>query len=49
LLRNLGSISRVATASVSELTPFVGPKTAQEIVDHFQRQRALAEGSGAEA
>ncbi len=48
LLRNLGSISRVATASVSELTPFVGPKTAQEIADHFQRQRALAEG-GAEA
>ncbi|MEP6705957.1 MAG: excinuclease ABC subunit UvrC [Pyrinomonadaceae bacterium] len=53
LLRNLGSISRVATASVSELTPFVGPKTAQEIADHFARQRALAEGgadaSGAEA
>src|SRR5205807_8549604 len=44
LLRNLGSIQRVATASVSELTPFVGPRTAQEIVDHFQRQRALAEG-----
>ncbi|MEO8433266.1 MAG: excinuclease ABC subunit UvrC [Pyrinomonadaceae bacterium] len=43
LLRNLGSIQRVANASVSELTPFVGPKTAQEIVDHFERQRALAE------
>jgi len=50
LLRNLGSISRVATASVSELTPFVGPKTAQEIADHFERQRALAEGgAGARA
>jgi len=49
LLRNLGSIHRVATASVSELTPFVGRKTAQEIADHFERQRALAEGAGAEA
>ncbi|HEX8847240.1 MAG TPA: excinuclease ABC subunit UvrC [Pyrinomonadaceae bacterium] len=44
LLRNLGSIQRVATASVAELSPFVGRKTAEEIVDHFQRQRALAEG-----
>jgi excinuclease ABC subunit C len=43
LLRNLGSIQRVASATVSELTPFVGPKTAKEIVDHFERQRALAE------
>ncbi|MDQ3819287.1 MAG: excinuclease ABC subunit UvrC, partial [Acidobacteriota bacterium] len=32
LLRNLGSIQRVATASVAELTPFVGRKTAEEIV-----------------
>ena len=44
LLRNLGSIQRVATASVAELAPFVGRKTAEEIVDHFTRQRALAEG-----
>ncbi len=44
LLRNLGSIQRIALASVSELAPFVGQKTAQEIVDHFARQRALAEG-----
>ncbi|HEX7996966.1 MAG TPA: excinuclease ABC subunit UvrC [Pyrinomonadaceae bacterium] len=44
LLRNLGSIQRVASASVAELAPFVGRKTAGEIVDHFQRQRALAEG-----
>lgn len=44
LLRNLGSIQRIAMASVSELAPFVGPKTAQEIVDHFVRQRALSEG-----
>jgi excinuclease ABC subunit C len=46
LLRNLGSIQRIAQASVSELAPFVGPKTAREIVEHFTRQRALAEGAG---
>jgi excinuclease ABC subunit C len=44
LLRNLGSIQRIAKASVAELAPFVGPKTAREIVAHFSRQRALAEG-----
>ena len=44
LLRHFGSIQRVAAAALSELTPFVGKKTAQEIVDHFERQRALAEG-----
>lgn len=48
LLRNLGSIQRVATASVAELSPFVGRKTAEEIVEHFARQRSLAEG-GAES
>jgi excinuclease ABC subunit C len=45
LLRNLGSIQRVAAASVAELTPFVGPKTAREIADHFERQRALVESA----
>jgi excinuclease ABC subunit C len=49
LLRHFGSIRRVAAAAVSELTPFVGKKTAQEIVDHFERQRALAEGGAAVA
>jgi excinuclease ABC subunit C len=51
LLRNLGSIQRVATASVAELVPFVGRKTAEDIFDHFKRQRALAENkeSGNEA
>jgi excinuclease ABC subunit C len=44
LLRHFGSIHRIAAAAVSELTPFVGKKTAQEIVDHFERQRALAKG-----
>ncbi len=45
LLRNLGSIQRVAQASVEELAPFVGRKTAEEIFAHFGRQRALA-GAG---
>jgi excinuclease ABC subunit C len=49
LLRNLGSIQRVSTASVAELSPFVGRKTAEEIVEHFARQRALAEGGGEES
>lgn len=44
LLRNLGSIQRIANASVAELSPFVGRKTAEEVVEHFRRQRALAEG-----
>ena len=46
--RHFGSIHRIAAAAVSELTPFVGKKTAQEIADHFARQRALAE-SGTQA
>jgi excinuclease ABC subunit C len=47
LLRQFGSIQKIATASVDELAPFVGRKTATEIVDHFGRQRALAEGANA--
>jgi excinuclease ABC subunit C len=43
LLRHFGSIQRVSQAGVSELAPFVGRKTAEEIVEHFTRQRALAE------
>jgi hypothetical protein len=42
LLRNLGSIQKVAEASVEQLAPFVGRKTAEEIVEHFRRQRAAA-------
>jgi len=49
LLRNLGSIQRVANASVPELSPFVGQKTAEEIFAHFKRQRALAGGGRSEA
>lgn len=44
LLRHFGSIHRISEATELELTPFVGKKTAQEIVEHFHRQRALAEG-----
>jgi excinuclease ABC subunit C len=43
LLRHFGSIHRVSEATEMELTPFVGKKTANEIVDHFARQRALVE------
>src|SRR3954470_10271708 len=43
LLRNLGSIQKVAEATVEQLSPFVGRKTAEDIFEHFARQRALAE------
>ncbi|HEX9919151.1 MAG TPA: excinuclease ABC subunit UvrC, partial [Pyrinomonadaceae bacterium] len=42
LLRNFGSIARIARAAPAELTPFVGRQTAEEIAAHFARQRALA-------
>ena len=45
LLRHFGSIHRVSEASAEELAPFVGRKTATEIVGHFERQRALAENA----
>jgi excinuclease ABC subunit C len=47
LLRQFGSIQKISVATVEELAPFVGGKTATEIVDHFARQRALAEGANA--
>lgn len=47
LLRQFGSIQKIAIATVEELAPFVGRKTATEIVDHFGRQRRLAEGANA--
>jgi excinuclease UvrABC nuclease subunit len=42
LLRQFGSIERIAKATIEELSPFVGKKTANEIAMHFERQRALA-------
>ena len=44
LLRNFGSIERIAKASIEELSPFVGLKTAKLVFDHFERQRKLAGG-----
>ncbi len=43
LLKQLGSIERVARSTVEELKPIVGIKTATEIVEHFERQRKLSE------
>ncbi len=42
LLREFGSIERIAQAAAEDLSPFVGPKAAAEIANHFSRQRALA-------
>jgi excinuclease ABC subunit C len=42
LLKNLGSIERIATAPIETLSPLVGPKAALEIVEHFEKQRSLA-------
>jgi hypothetical protein len=42
LLRNLGSISKVSEASAEQLSPFVGRKAAEDIVEHFRRQRLAA-------
>jgi excinuclease ABC subunit C len=39
LLRNFGSLKRVSEASVAELSPFVGPRQAQRIVEHFTSLR----------
>ena len=44
LLRQFGSIEKIALANVDDLKPFVGSRTAEEIAGHFARQRALAEG-----
>lgn len=45
LLRQFGSIERIATATAEALTPFVGQKTANEISAHFVRQRNLAQNT----
>ena len=42
LLKNFGSIERVAKASLVELRPFVGPIAAAAIVEHFENQRKQA-------
>ncbi|MBX3296406.1 MAG: excinuclease ABC subunit UvrC [Acidobacteria bacterium] len=45
LLKNFGSIERIAKASLEELRPFLGEKAASAVVEHFDRQRSLAKGS----
>ena len=42
LLKQFGSIERIAKATAEDLSPFVGKKTAGEIATHFERQRAIA-------
>lgn len=42
LLRNLGSIERIAKSSVEELSPFIGAKAAGKVFEHFERQKKLA-------
>ncbi len=42
LLRNFGSVVRIAKATVEELKPYVGEETAREIFAHFQKQKDLA-------
>ncbi|MBK9165048.1 MAG: excinuclease ABC subunit UvrC [Acidobacteria bacterium] len=41
LLKNFGSIERIAKASLEELRPFLGEKAANSVVEHFDRQRSL--------
>ena len=43
LLRNFGSIERVAKASFEELKPIVGATAAKMITEHFERQRSAAD------
>lgn len=47
LLKNFGSIERVAKATVEELRPFVGQKAATDIVTHFQNQQNIASHTNA--
>ena len=49
LLRQFGSIERIAKASVEELKPFVGSKAADEIMRHFEKQRSMASAADAGA
>ncbi|MBV9241501.1 MAG: excinuclease ABC subunit UvrC [Acidobacteria bacterium] len=42
LLRSFGSIERIAKASIEELRPYVGPRAAEAIFAHFEKQRGLA-------
>ncbi|HLA96229.1 MAG TPA: excinuclease ABC subunit UvrC, partial [Pyrinomonadaceae bacterium] len=41
LLRQFGSIERIAKASAEDMSPFVGKKAATDIAAHFENQRKL--------
>jgi excinuclease ABC subunit C len=41
LLKEFGSIERIAKATVKQMKPFVGGKAAKDIAEHFERQRNL--------
>jgi excinuclease ABC subunit C len=41
LLKEFGSIERIAKATVEQMKPFVGGKAAKDIAEHFERQRGL--------
>ena len=45
LLKHFGSIERIAKASTDDLTPLVGPAAAASVVEHFEKQRKLAEAA----
>lgn len=47
LLRHFGSIERIAKATVADLKPLVGPRTAAEIFEHFERQREIGQRDSA--
>ena len=47
LLRNFGSIERIAKATAEELAPYVGKKAATDIAAHFENQRNLSQIHGA--
>lgn len=48
LLRNFGSIERVAKATFEELKPIVGATAAKMITEHFKRQREAGRENGEE-
>src|SRR5436190_5243175 len=49
LLRQFGSIERIAKTSAEELKPFVGAKAANDIAEHFERQRLIPERLSSES
>ncbi len=46
LLKHFGSIERIANTGVEDLADVIGRKAAEEVTDHFERQRQMAGGSG---